>query len=37
MRRKALVAFATVIMSLGIIQTAWAVGGTVTILSLIHI
>ena len=31
MRRKALVAFATVIMLLGIMQAAWAVGGTVTI------
>ncbi len=31
MRRKALVAVATVIMSLGIMQAAWAVGGTVTI------
>jgi hypothetical protein len=31
MRRKALVAFATVIMSLGMVQPAWAVGGTVTI------
>jgi hypothetical protein len=31
MRRRAVMVFATVIMSLGIMQAAWAVGGTVTI------
>ena len=31
MRRTAVVVLATVIMSLGIVQAAWAVGGSVTI------